>query len=124
MHKHVQKRLGEWLDGLALPPLESPRRQLEELQLGVLRNFFLLLLAREPERLSTTPSEALRRWASHLKELERYCTILNLPLQGTPDDIVDAIKLSDGELFALQQKLLDELTTEGRRLIVELGRLF
>lgn len=124
MSEHIQKRLGEWLDGLSLPPLESPRRRLEELQLGVLRNFFLLLLAREPEQPSTTPSEALRRWAPDLKKLEAYCARLSLPLQGTPDEVVDAIKLSDGELFALQQKLLNELTREGRRLIVELGRLF
>lgn len=126
MTGQVHDRLGEWLDGLSMPPLDDPRRRIEELRLDQLRNFLLLLLAREPEALAAGPAEALRRWAPDLVELESYCAKLTLPLQGTPDDIVSVLKLGhpQGELFALQARMMDELGEDGRRLIVELGKLF
>lgn len=126
MTQQVHERLGEWLDGLSMPALDDPKRRIEELRLDQLRNFLLLLLAREPEPLVSTPAEALRRWAPELVELDAYCEKLSLPLQGTPDDIVSVLKLGQpqGELFALQARLMDELGDDGRRLIVELGKLF
>lgn len=126
MTQQVHQRLGEWLDGLSMPSLDDPKRRIEELRLDQLRNFLLLLLARSGDELPSTPAEALERWGSQLGGLATYQTQLALPLAGTPDGIVSVLKLGqpNGELFQLQAKLVDELDDDGRRLLVELGKLF
>lgn len=120
----AQERLGQWLDGLEMPKLDDPRRQLEEYCLASLRNFFVLLLARWPEP-PATPVEALER-AGGLSQGETYRRFLALPLKGSPDTVVSGIDLGppQGELFALQERLIDELDDDGRLLILQLGKLF
>ena len=126
LNESVHQRLGEWLDGLSLPALDDPSRRIEELRLGQLRNFLLLLLARFPHELAATPAEALERCGPELAELSSYQQKLSLPLNDTPDGIATALQLGKprSELFALQENLLDQLDDDGHRLIVELGRLF
>ncbi len=126
MTQQVHERLGEWLDGLSMPALDDSKRRIEELRLDQLRNFLLLLLARSGEDLPSTPTEALERWGSRLGGLAAYQAQLALPLSGTPDSIVSVLKLGqpNGELFQLQEKLVDELDDDGRRVLIELGKLF
>ncbi len=106
--------------------MDDERRRLEELCLGQLRNFFLLLLCSRPDDLFQTPVEALDALGPSLDQRDLYHAELALPLKGSPDSVVSAIALGDpaGELFALQEKLTDELQDEGRLLLVRLGRLF
>jgi hypothetical protein len=122
----AEQRLGQWLDGLQLPLLDDPRRRLEELCLSQLRNFFLLLLASSPDNPPPTPSEALDRLGPELARHDLYRQTLALPLQGSPESVVTAIELGEpnGELYALQERLADGLSEEGRLLILQLGRLF
>ena len=126
LSESVHQRLGEWLDGLVLPPLDDPKRQIEELRLGQLRNFLLLLLARFPQNLAQTPGEALEKCAPDLAQLSAYQQKLTLPLADSPDGIASALQLGKprSELFSLQETLLDQLDDDGHRLLVELGRLF
>ncbi len=126
LSESVHQRLGEWLDGISLPALDDPNRRIEELRLGQLRNFLLLLLARFPNDLATTPAEALERCGPELTELSAYQQTLSLPFNDTPDGLATALKLGKprSELFTLQENLLDQLDDDGHRLIVELGRLF
>lgn len=109
-----------------MPSLDDPKRRIEELRLDQLRNFLLLLLARSGDDLPGTPAEALERWASGLDGLTTYGNQLSLPLTGTPDSVVSGLRLGqpNSELFKLQEKLVDELDDEGRRVLVELGKLF
>lgn len=122
----VHERLGEWLDGLDMPGLGQPDRRVEELRLDQLRNFLLLLLARASSDPVATPSEALQKFGAELTNLSLYQEMLALPLAGTPNSIVTVLKLGQpsSELFRLQERLMDELDDDGRRAIVELGKLF
>lgn len=122
----VHERLGEWLDGLEMPSLGDPQRRIEELRLDQLRNFLLLLLARAGSDSVATPGEALLKFGPELTELARYQDTLALPLSGTPNSIVTVLKLGQpsSELFRLQETLMDDLDDDGRRAIVELGKLF
>ena len=126
--EHIEQcksQLDGWLDGLEMPPLDHPRRRLEELCLGQLRNFFLLLLARFCDDIPATPLQAMAR-IGEPSNLDPYQTHLTLPLSGTPDTLVSAIDLGNpsGALFALQTRLAHELNDQGRELILGLGRLF
>ncbi len=119
-----QQRLGHWLDGLELPRLDDPGRRLEELALTSLRQFFLLLLVSTPEP-AATPLQALES-AGGLTREDIYRRHLSLPLKGSPDALASAIDLGppSGELFALQERLIDGLDEEGRLLMLQLGQLF
>jgi hypothetical protein len=120
-----QERLDQWLDGLRMPRLDDPERGLEESSLTILRNFFVLLLASQHQNLPRTPVEALEA-AGGLAHTELYRQGLSLPLRGSPDDILTAIKLGppSGELFELQKRLMRTLDDQGHELIVQLARLF
>lgn len=121
-----RQRVNLWLEGLQTDslPLDSPRLRIEELSLGSLKNFFVLLLASSPEP-PQTPIEALER-AGGLEQMELYRQKLALPLHGSPYELNTAIRLGppSGELFALQERLLDEIDEEGRAILLRLGQLF
>lgn len=124
--QQCRERLDEWLEGLQSEPLalDDPRLRIEELSLKSLRNFFVLLLASGSDT-PQTPVQALER-AGGLEHLDLYRQTLALPLQGSPRQVNAAINLGPpkGELFALQQRLLEQLDDEGHRVLVELAQLF
>ena len=124
--RQIHERLTEWLSGISMPPLGDEQRRIEEARYDQLRNFLLLLLAACPEEASSSPSKLLERLGPDLTELERYQAKLKLPLVGTPDDIVSVLKLGQprSELFALQERLMDDLNEDGLRAVVALGKLF
>lgn len=118
-----RERLDQWLQGLSAEyaSLDDPRRELDGLGLASLRSFFALLLASEPVP-PETPLQLLER-AGQLRNLELYRRLLSLPLHGSPNDIALQLRLGAplGELFVLQEALIDALDDEGRRIVLALS---
>jgi hypothetical protein len=121
-----QQRLEQWLTGLTMPRLDHPLRRVEELRFNQLRTFFVLLLASDPANPPSTPAEALDRFGPELTDSARYKQALQLPLHGTPDEVVSELEPGDpdSELFALQERLTDQLSDDGRLVLLRLAQLF
>jgi hypothetical protein len=68
----------------------------------------------------------LERFGPGLTEAERYKQALQLPLQGSPDDVASVLEPGDpdSELFALQETLTDQLSDDGRLVLLRLAQLF
>lgn len=118
--------MGRWLDGLKMPLLDDPLRRLEELRLNQLRTFFALLLASEPHNPPRTPWGALQQLAPGLQNAAQYEAALQLPLRGSPDDVAGVLEPGDpdSEIFALQERLTDQLSDDGRLVLHSLAQLY